>query len=192
MTRFLISDHHFDHDNIREYCNRPFDSVDEMNRVLQNRWKEAVGPDDVVFHGGDFVMGSGERAGELLNELPGAKLLIEGNHDRFSPERVSVPVVEDTIIQHDGFRFWYTHRPENVPDYWTEWVLHGHTHNDDPFINYSANLVNISVEVVGYTPIPLPQVTKALSVMSNGEIAETVHESPIKHHQWYQETTTKK
>lgn len=31
---FLTSDSHFNHANIIKFCNRPFDSVEEMNETL--------------------------------------------------------------------------------------------------------------------------------------------------------------
>lgn len=188
MTRFVISDHHFNHDNIREYADRPFHDVEDMNDYMCERWGEVVSEDDVVVYGGDIAMARGDVASELVESLPGSFLYLQGNHDgSLNPESVSFPMVEHTILQHDGYRFWYTHRPDNVPDDWTEWVLHGHTHNDDPFIDYDANRVNVSVEAVRYTPVPLPQLTKALSAMGNGDRAATLGDSPIQHHQWYQQ-----
>lgn len=188
MTRYVISDHHFNHENIIEYTDRPFTDLSDMNTYMEQRWEEIVGDDDVVLYGGDIVMGSGDVAVERVTSLPGTFLYVQGNHDgSLNAEQLPFPMVEDTIVQHDGYRFWYTHRPENVPDDWTEWVLHGHTHNKDPFIDYDNRRVNVCVEAVDYTPVPLPQLTKALSSMGNGEQADTLGDSPIQHHQWHQE-----
>ncbi len=189
MTRFVISDHHFEHDNIREYANRPFETLEDMHHVLRSRWESVVDEDDVIVYGGDVAMASGDTAIEWIESLPGSVLYLQGNHDgSLNAESAPFPIVEDTILQYDGYRFWYTHNPENVPEDWTEWVLHGHTHDDDPFINYDTKRVNVSVEVIGYTPVPLPQITKALSSMSNGDTATTIEESPIKHHQWFHQS----
>jgi calcineurin-like phosphoesterase family protein len=56
MSRYVISDHHFGHANIIEYCDRPFDSVGEMNTTLLNRHYETVGESDVLVHLGDIAM----------------------------------------------------------------------------------------------------------------------------------------
>lgn len=188
MTQYVISDHHFEHDNIRDYANRPFDSIEEMHREMYDRWCNEVSRDDVVLYGGDIAMDSGDAAANLVAGLPGNVLYVKGNHDdSLTASDVPFPMVEHTIVQHDGYRFWYTHRPEDVPETWTEWVLHGHTHDDDPFIDYGKNRVNVCVEAVEYRPVPLPQITKALDSMGNGDVAETIGESPIRHHQWYPE-----
>ena len=59
---WFTSDTHFWHDNIIRFCNRPFESVVEMNEELIRRWNETVPADGVVFHLGDFSFG-GQRNG---------------------------------------------------------------------------------------------------------------------------------
>lgn len=185
MTRFVISDHHYDHKNIIEYTNRPFDNVDEMNSYMTKMWNKVVGENDTVIHGGDIAFGSIDNINNIFSDLNGSKMIIEGNHDDYSPDSIRIPIVEDTIIQDKGFRFWYTHRPGNVPDDWNQWVLHGHTHNDMDFIDYRNNRVNISVEKVGYMPVPLKIITKSLQNMSNGDTSRTIKDSPITDFDWY-------
>lgn len=50
MGRYVISDHHFGHANIIEYCDRPFSSVGKMNSVLLDRHYETVDTDDTLIH----------------------------------------------------------------------------------------------------------------------------------------------
>ena len=38
MATFVCSDHHFNHTNIITYCDRPFDSVGEMNEFMIDAW----------------------------------------------------------------------------------------------------------------------------------------------------------
>jgi calcineurin-like phosphoesterase family protein len=188
MTRFVTSDHHFQHANIMDYCDRPFEKLDDMHDVMRERWAAVVNPRDVIVYGGDIAMGTGEEIIEIVTSLPGEVVYLLGNHDdSLDPESAPFPVVESLVIQNDGYRFWYTHRPDTVPDAWTEWVLHGHTHNDDPFIHYDTRRVNVSVENTQYAPVSVPAVTKALGSMGNGDVADTITESPIVHHQWWQE-----
>jgi len=56
MAQYLISDLHLDHENIIEYCSRPFEDVEEMNEVLVKNWNVTVDPDDEVIFGGDLTI----------------------------------------------------------------------------------------------------------------------------------------
>jgi calcineurin-like phosphoesterase family protein len=135
MTRYLISDHHFDHDNIIGYCDRPFTSVGEMHDVLLSRFHETVDPDDTLYHLGDVAMAmrDGEKTGEWLGRLSDSAVLVRGNHDAaLDPESVDYPVVSSCVLEAGEYRFYCTHRPEDTPEWWNGWVLHGHHHNNHP------------------------------------------------------------
>jgi len=66
---FFTSDTHFNHVNIIKYCSRPFSSVEEMNREMIARWNSVVGPEDTVFHLGDFAMGYSTEWPSFLSQL---------------------------------------------------------------------------------------------------------------------------
>ena len=79
---WVISDTHFNHENIIQYCGRPFANADLMNECLVDNWNEVVKPQDKVYHLGDVYMGSSpEHPFSILSKLNGKKRLILGNHD---------------------------------------------------------------------------------------------------------------
>ena len=78
---FFTSDTHFHHDNIIRFCNRPFNDVYHMDEELIKRWNEKVGPDDIIYHLGDFAWGGSEVWNGILKRLNGHIHLIVGNHD---------------------------------------------------------------------------------------------------------------
>ena len=52
---WFISDTHFGHNNIIEYCRPHFASIDEMESAIIENWNKAVKPGDLVYHLGDFA-----------------------------------------------------------------------------------------------------------------------------------------
>lgn len=54
---YYIADLHFCHTNIINFDNRPFFSVDEMNRELISNWNSVVTNNDTVMILGDFCWG---------------------------------------------------------------------------------------------------------------------------------------
>lgn len=78
---FFTSDTHFYHANIINFCGRPFKNVEVMNETLIANWNSVVGPDDIVFHLGDFCLGGSAEWANILNRLNGKIYLIVGNHD---------------------------------------------------------------------------------------------------------------
>ena len=82
---FLIADSHFGAKEVIRVFKRPFKTVREMDRVMEENWNRAVEQNDTVISAGDFTWDP-ERRQKLLRELHGNKILIRGNHDCGGPE----------------------------------------------------------------------------------------------------------
>ena len=82
MKVFMISDTHFGDERILRYENRPFSSVEEMDKAIIENWNQVVGEEDTVFHLGDVSSYDPERNKEILSSLHGKKILVMGNHDQ--------------------------------------------------------------------------------------------------------------
>lgn len=78
---YYIADTHFDHKNIIAFDNRPFFTLAEMNNTLIENWNNKVSKTDTVFILGDFCWSKEDRWIEILSQLQGSKILIQGNHD---------------------------------------------------------------------------------------------------------------
>ena len=50
---FFTSDQHFGHKNIIKYCDRPFESVTQMDDEIIACWNSVVSPSDTVYVIGD-------------------------------------------------------------------------------------------------------------------------------------------
>ena len=154
MSIFLISDLHLDHANIIKYCKRPFLSVHQMNTQLVQNWNQVVTNSDVVFHLGDFCHGHPDKWIDMLN---GRIEFVKGNHDR------QLGVIRESLtLVHKDELFLLTHYPPFEPG--ENWIIHGHTHNNDlvnyPMVNPVLKSMNVGVEVIGYKPILLDELLK--------------------------------
>lgn len=156
-TIWLVSDTHFGHHNIIQYCNRPFGSVEEMNAHLVAEWNKVVKPHDKVYHLGDFVINKKHiHIGKMLN---GKKRLVIGNHDPLHSN------LQDYLDA--GFEAFYgsvekfkglvlSHIPVH-PNSIRRWgsCVHGHIHDKSLTDN---RYVNVCVEATGYRPLSLEEV----------------------------------
>ena len=157
---FVISDTHFGHANIIEYCKRPFKDIDEMDEVMIDRWNKVVKPGDKIYHLGDVYMGSGERFLKKFARLNGKKRLILGNHDDLKRK------IDGKIYLGDLFEKIYLFRCfkefglmlTHVPVHETNIVrtnegainIHGHIHEKP---SPKGPYKNVSVERIDYTPV---------------------------------------
>ncbi len=158
MNLFLISDTHFSHANIIKYCSRPFTDVEEMNWTIVDRWNTIVKPSDHVYHLGDVAIR--REALKIVKALNGHKRLLFGNHDIYdykSYTEVGFKKLAGIRVL-DGILM--THIPVH-PDSQGRFKanVHGHVHEKsypDPFY------INVSVEVINYTPIAFEDVKKRI------------------------------
>ena len=80
---YFTADMHFGHRAIINMQSRPFESVEEMNRVLLQNFNSVVHKDDTVYILGDICHHMKiEDADELIRKMNGKKYLIIGNHDK--------------------------------------------------------------------------------------------------------------
>lgn len=176
MATYLLSDLHLGHDNIIEYCDRPFADVEDMNQTLVVNWNDAVDPDDEVIYGGDLtIAGTAAAFLEWTSKLNGDIVFLVGNHDRTVVETLDrVSVLEHYRFSHGGCDFYCTHRPEDVPRNWDGWSVFGHHHNnypdEFPFLDPETRRINISIELLDYEPVPIETIIECIE---RGERLET-------------------
>ncbi|MFP9191200.1 hypothetical protein ACLI4Q_05990 [Natrialbaceae archaeon A-CW1-1] len=130
-----------------------------MNQTLLTNWNAVVSPGEEVIFGGDLtVAGSAGAFLKWIEQLHGEIIFLTGNHDNTVFRNLEdVHIFEYYQFSYDGYDFYCTHRPEDVPRNWSGWAIHGHHHNNHletyPFVNPEEKRVNISAEVLSYSPI---------------------------------------
>lgn len=93
---WFTSDLHFWHKNICKYCNRPFETIEDMNQALVNNWNAVVKEDDTVFVLGDMGFCGYDKLEPLMSQLNGKKYLVQGNHDS---DKIVFRLYEADIIE---------------------------------------------------------------------------------------------
>ena len=178
MAVWFTADLHLGHENIIRYCDRPFGSVDEMDRALIERWNEVVEPTDEVWVLGDVALGPIAQTLPLVGELHGRKLLLSGNHDRCWPdhgrraEGWEARYLEAGFaeVHHGQRRLTVESRPvlachfpyrgdshardrflEHRPVDRGDWLLHGHVH--ERWLQQDR-MINVGVDVWDHRPAP--------------------------------------
>jgi calcineurin-like phosphoesterase family protein len=164
MTTFFTSDTHFGHTNILQYepvTRKAFDTVEEMDAELIRSWQMQVRPSDVVYHLGDFAFADDKRIASILDQLPGQKFLIYGNHDHKIRKNKDLQKkfgwcrdIEEAKV--DGQRVVLCHFPMLV---WNKaqygaFMLHGHCHGNLHY-PFSAKILDVGVDNVGFAPISM-------------------------------------
>ena len=156
MTSFAIGCTHFNHVNIIELANRPFDNVYQMNELMIENWNRVVKSDDIVYHLGDVAHWADIRHQRWFSKLNGQKVLILGNHDHDSYDtgtslyelyREDVAEMTNYMdIRYKGKRFILFHYPMEDWNgrYRGSIHLHCHTHQSElkrpllPYLSSSA------------------------------------------------------
>lgn len=93
--RYFTSDWHIGHRNILSLGDgRPFSSLEEMHSTLLKKAREVVGPEDEFYVLGDIALGNFEESLKVLEQFPGRKFLVPGNHDKIFPKLNSQSRIE--------------------------------------------------------------------------------------------------
>jgi calcineurin-like phosphoesterase family protein len=178
---WFTADMHFNHENIIEYCHRPFKDVEEMNETMIARFNERVHNMDTVYHIGDFRLGSLPvnhknyfkplpNVHELLQRLNGRWVFVRGNHDKNNGVHT---ILEKADIKSFGKYILLTHKPEDaykvLKDY--DLALVGHVHQNWKF---KDQIINVGADVWDFYPVHLKQILKAYNMWKRGMTNEQI------------------
>jgi calcineurin-like phosphoesterase family protein len=149
MKTWLTSDIHFGHANIIGYCNRPFETVDQMDKEIIRRWNNCISENDDVFFLGDFAFAKAQRIVDILSQLNFKHLMIvPGNHDTklismwehpIQPVWVCDGVVGVSLLPplhemvYEGTRFVLCHYPLESWHWRNRGTVHLHGHRHTQF-----------------------------------------------------------
>jgi calcineurin-like phosphoesterase family protein len=158
---WFTADEHFSHGNIIQYCNRPFNSVYEMNETLIRNHNEVVKSDDIVIHGGDFsFVNRYELANKIIERLNGSlHIFLKGSHDKWLKvnahdmweRNIDGQVV---VVCHYAMLVW----PKS---HYGSWQLYGHSHGklDIPIM---GKQYDIGVDNNNFYPVSFDKIVEIM------------------------------
>ncbi|GJE59956.1 metallophosphoesterase family protein [Methylobacterium trifolii] len=177
MAVFFTSDTHFGDPRVLRLDRRPFPDLPAHDAALIETWNAAVGPEDEVWHLGDFALGPPpERVRAILAALNGTKRLIVGNND--GPDTLSAPgwasvahyaeIEADArrlVLCHYAFRTWNGIGRGAIN-------LHGHSHAQ---LRPIPKQYDVGVDAQGFAPVTLAQI---LVSRRRSKVASVAEPSP--------------
>ena len=178
MNTFFTSDTHFGHANIIKYNSRPFRHVDEMDDELIRLWNGVVGDDDIIYHLGDFTLGS--NASKYFCRLNGHIHVLgyPWHHDhRWLPGADGLAsksghliTIEPPMVVLEFEEYSMNGRPKPVTlchyplarwdrSHYGSWHLHGHDHG-----HYHADedipILDVGVDCNMFNPVSIEDVAE--------------------------------
>jgi len=167
MTFWFTSDQHFGHSNIIKYCDRPYKTVEDMDKALIRNWNARVGHEDTTFVLGDFCYKDEKKFKDYFYALNGNKIFIQGNHDHNNG--VNTPIL-DMTINLGGKTILLIHNPDDISVFGGQLVLCGHVHNNWKFErrywepekkeSEYIDFCNVGVDVWKYMPVNINEILK--------------------------------
>jgi calcineurin-like phosphoesterase family protein len=155
VAMWFTSDSHFGDHRVLNLWKRPFESTAEMDLALIAAWNAAVGPEDEVWHLGDFARRASD-VPALLAGLNGRKHLVRGNNDPDSTAGAAgwASVQDYRELEAQGLRLVLCHYP------FRSWNgqhkgaidLHGHSHGR---LKPMPRQVDVGVDVWRWGPVAL-------------------------------------
>ncbi len=156
--RYYISDLHFYHDSLNHQMDcRGFKDSAEMNAFMIEQWNSRVTDKDEVVILGDLSVAKAPATNEIIHQLKGKLMLIEGNHDfrflrdkkldtsRFTWIRPYAEMYDNkrkVILSHYPIMCYngqYQMTKKGQP---RSYMLYGHVHDtcDEQLINHFQNI----------------------------------------------------
>lgn len=166
---YFTADNHFYHKNIIKYCNRPFQSVEEMNHSMIQSWNNMITNNDIVYILGDLSLGNLDSQKRITQQLNGQKILILGNHDCEDSYKNSdfIEVIDYKEVCHNNRRFVLFHYPL------MSWhksnkgsiMIHGHCHGNNvihPNSILNKNIIDVGVDCNHYMPFSINDILQRI------------------------------
>lgn len=152
---FFISDTFFGRTNIIDLYDRPYSSIEDMNKSLVNNWNKAVSNSDTVFHLGNFAW-EPNIAHEILSSLNGNIFIVPGESDaallEIGDTLDHITILDDQILMIDELDLVISHW--ELADWPGRELGTIHIHGGETAIG-ERNKINARCDFWNYSPVEL-------------------------------------
>lgn len=168
---WFTSDLHFYHKNICKYCNRPYETIEDMNEGIISNWNSVIKDDDIVYVLGDLGFCGMDKLRPLISQLKGRIRLIQGNHDS---DKVVNKLLDEGLIEGISTLCYITivgdeecpnqdltlcHFP--MIDWYNKergaWMVHGHQHQLPETLSCSVKHWDVGLDKNNMMPVSFNQ-----------------------------------
>ncbi len=169
---YFTSDLHLGHSNVLKLCNRPFETIEEMDEYIIDNWNKKVTNNDTVYILGDVMFRNKKPPEEYLSRLKGKKHLIRGNHDRSWMKKVDIDKYflsnnNLDFISDGKHRITVCHYPMmswphmSTDGYMVFGHIHGNTNADYwSLIEKNPYMLNAGMDINGFVPVSFEEMFK--------------------------------
>lgn len=168
---FVTSDLHIGHDREFVWQARGFESIEEHDLALVDKWNRTITSEDIVYILGDVMLNDIDHGIYVLKQLNGQLIILQGNHDsgdrieRYQECENVVRAGEAALyLKYGGCHFYLSHYPtlvshEKLKGLKTSLInLYGHTHQLDNFYNGHPYMYHVGLDSHHLVPVKLDDV----------------------------------
>lgn len=163
---WFTSDWHLGHYNIIKSCNRPFKTVEEMDKIIIDNCFELIKSNDTLYFLGDMSMKRYifEKTIDLFIKNKINLIFIKGNHDVIRNYYRYEMMLETSI---NGQYITMCHYPMISwnKSHYGSWLLYGHTHNGN--IPLNGKMMNVGIDKNNFKPINFDQIKEYMDKQPN-------------------------
>lgn len=184
---FVVSDLHFGHKNIIEYCDRPT-TIEDMDEWLIKQLNKYINECDTVYHVGDLTLKNKnlEYIISIVSRLNGKWKFILGNHDHEETINKLCDLFPDKfenlgwyhvvklsgrkfVLHHFPHRSWQDSRHGSIN-------AHGHCHGSLKGTEL-PNQIDVGIDAVeNFIPLDSEQIIQKINEMNIGNKTVNHHE----------------
>ena len=188
---YLSSDLHFSHNRDFVYEARGFQTVEDMNEAIIERFNSVITKNDELYVLGDLCLGGGGAEAvsankALIERLNGTLHIILGNHD--SQRRIEMyqecknveSIDYATVIKYKKYHFYLSHYPTLTGNLEKESLkqmtlgLFGHTHQKEHFFRDLPYMYNVGVDAHNCYPVLLDNILAEMKLKADSLLDKTV------------------